>query len=171
MALSEVGTIRRSGDDGRYAESWLKINNTLVQSVELLWSASSSVSRRQMYINYFIQMVFFARFFLFSGFLDQNLAVFDQCCPPPARSASPSLWSQHRGPGHSAGTVALVGLCRDCVTALVLGEGQARAAGAGKRAQAGRYGWGAGGRVPAQMARAMSLRAWHLSWVMARLRL
>ena len=36
MALTEVGTIRRSGDDGRYAESWLKINNTLVQSVEIL---------------------------------------------------------------------------------------------------------------------------------------
>ena len=75
------------------------------------------------------------------------------------------------GAGRQARRAALVSLCRDCVTALVPGEGQARAAGAGRRAQAGRYGWGAGGRVPAQMARAMSLRAWHLSWVMARLRL
>ena len=50
---------------------------------------------------------FFARFFLFLGFLDQNLAVFDQCCPPRSLrltlplAAAPWPWSQrgHLGPG------------------------------------------------------------------------
>ena len=120
MALTEVGTIRRSGDDGSYAESWLKINNTLVQSVEILWSAASSVSRRQMYINFLYTWFFFARFFLFLGWLGQNLTVFDQGCPP--RSLAPPRPPSGRGTvalvaGRSAGTVALVVLCRDCVTA------------------------------------------------------